>query len=167
MVNYELKNFTFIVYFNGNIQIYNQPVMKEILIVSQKNACRSAMAEGWFKYYAKSAANITSAGIEPTPLDLRAAQSMMDAVIDITKHRPQSIEALSNKEFDIVLVMDNNAATMASNSLRYKSLYVFHFNSPKVNERDDSISKKSYDSLRDEIENWAFDFIHQNIKRLM
>lgn len=141
--------------------------MKAILIVSQNNACRSAMAEGWFKYYARGAANVTSAGIEPTQLDLNAAQSMMDAVIDITKHQPKNLNSLSDKEFEIVLVMDNNAATMASNTLRYKSLYVFHFDSPKIDESDDSVTKKSYDSLRDEIENWAFDFINQHIKRLM
>lgn len=141
--------------------------MKEILIVSRNNACRSAMAEGWFKYYAKGAANISSTGIEPTQLDLRAAQSMMDAVIDITKHQSKNLDALSDKEFDIVLVMDNNVAKEVSNNLRFKKLYVFHFDSPKVDENDDSLTRKSYDSLRDEIENWAFDFIHQNIKRLM
>ncbi|HDP74799.1 MAG TPA: hypothetical protein ENN49_02820 [Bacteroidales bacterium] len=141
--------------------------MKEILIVSQNNACRSAIAEGWFKYYARGAANVTSAGIEPTQLDLNAAQSMMDAVIDITKHQPQNLKSFTEKEFDIVLVLDNNVAKTASSCLRYKNLYVFHFDSPKVSENDDSLTRKVYDSLRDDIENWAFDFINQNLKRLI
>lgn len=141
--------------------------MKEILIVSQNNACRSAMAEGWFKYYARGAANVTSAGIEPTQLDLNAAQSMMDAVIDITKHQPKSLNSLTHKEFDIVLVLDNNVSKTASSNLQYKNLYVFHFDSPKATESDDSLTRKAYDNLRDDIENWAFDFIHQHIKRLM
>lgn len=141
--------------------------MKQILIVSQNNACRSAMAEGWFKYYARGAAIVTSAGTEPTQLDLNAAQSMMDAVIDITKHKPQNLNSLTNKEFDIVLVLDNSVAKIASDNLRYKNLFVFHFDRPKVSENDDSLTRKAYDSLRDDIENWAFDFIHQNIKRLM
>jgi arsenate reductase len=141
--------------------------MKEILIVSRNNACRSAMAEGWFKYYARGAANVTSAGIDPTQLDLNAAQSMMDAVIDITKHQPQNLNSLTSKEFDIVLVLDNNVAKTASSKLQYKNLYVFHFDSPKVSENSDSLTRKAYDNLRDDIENWAFDFIHQNIKRLI
>lgn len=141
--------------------------MKEILIVSQNNACRSAMAEGWFKYYARGCANVTSAGIDPTKLDLMAAQSMIDAVIDITTHQPKNYEDFIDHEFDYVIVMDNNVAKTVSSRLKYKELRVFHFDSPRVYSHDDNLTRKEYDTLRDEIENWAFDFIHENIKRLI
>ncbi|QKG80203.1 hypothetical protein FHG85_07990 [Tenuifilum thalassicum] len=139
--------------------------MKKILIVSEGNACRSAMAEGWFSYYSRGSATVKSAGINPKALDMRAAQSMMDAVIDITKHKPKSIDEFKNEEFDIVLVMDKKLTTDIRTTIKHKNLYTYHFNPPLVSD-DEKTTLKAYDALRDDIENWAFDFIHEHIKKL-
>lgn len=141
--------------------------MKKILIVSHHDACRSAMALGWFKYYGKNAATFTSAGTEPTQTDLRAAQSMMDAVIDITKHQPNSLFDLTDKTYDIVVVLDKDSAPAVKQLLKFTSLYVHHFNPPAADESDEPNNRKAYDALRDELEDFTFDFIHEHVKKLM
>lgn len=141
--------------------------MKKILIVSRHDACRSAMALGWFNYYGKDAATFTSAGTEPTQTDLRAAQSMMDAVIDITKHQPNSLFELTNKTYDIVIVLDNEAASAVKQQLKFTNLYVHHFDPPVPDDSDEQVTRKAYDALRDKLEDFTFDFIHEHVKKLM
>ncbi len=141
--------------------------MLKILVISDNNACRSAMAEGWLSYYGRSAAQVVSAGIKPTNLDLRAAQSMMDAVIDITHHKPKKLDNLLSERFDIVIILDNKLSYLKEKFSKSSRFFIYHFSPPVIDGNDDNATRLAYDSLRDEIENWAFDFVHENIKKLM
>ena len=74
--------------------------MKRILVLSQRNSCRSQMAEGWLKYYGKGVAEVYSAGVDPTELDLDAANAMSEAIIDISAQKSKGIAQIHDIEFN-------------------------------------------------------------------
>jgi protein-tyrosine-phosphatase len=124
------------------------------------------MAEGWLGYYGKGAAEVVSAGFNPDKLDMKAASSMMDAVIDITRYRSKGMSEVSDKEFDFVICLDKELESIIPEfkgnpsvvKLDYPNLYEQNF------EEDEG--KKVYNNLRDDLENMAFDFIHEFVKPL-
>lgn len=140
--------------------------MKRILVISKHNACRSQMAEGWLSYYGKGVAEVESAGFNPDKLDMKAASSMMDAVIDITRYKSKGINEFSDKEFDFVICLDKELESILPEfkgnpsivKLNYPNLYEQNF------EKEEG--KKVYNNLRDDLENMAFDFVHEFVKPL-
>jgi len=124
------------------------------------------MAEGWLSYYGKGAAEVVSAGFNPDKLDMKAASSMMDAVIDITRYKSKGINEFSDKEFDFVICLDNELESILPEfkgnpsivKLNYPNLYEQTF--------EEEEGKKVYNNLRDDLENMAFDFVHEFVKPL-
>lgn len=141
--------------------------MKRILVVSQRNSCRSLMAEGWLKYYGKGAAEITSAGIVPTELDLYAASAMSDAIIEISDYKSKGIAQVIDKEFDYVVILSNGIEHVLPTFKGTPRVYEYPFPDVSSAELEDEEKKRAYADLRDELENFCFDFIHQKIKPLM
>jgi len=140
--------------------------MKRILVISKHNACRSQMAEGWLSYYGKGVAEVVSAGFNPDKLDMKAANAMMDAVIDITKYKSKGLNEFVEQEFDFIICLDQELESILPEfkgkpsivKLNYPNLY--EMNLPEKEE------KQIYNSLRDDLENMAFDFIHEFVKPL-
>jgi arsenate reductase len=142
-------------------------LMKKILVVSQRNSCRSQIAEGWLSYYGKGAAEVTSAGIVPTELDLNAADAMSDAIIDISAYKSKGIAQVAEQEFDYVIVL--SAETQQILPIFKGNPRVYEYPFPDVVSQDlsEDEKKKAYAELRDELENFCFDFIHHKIKALI
>jgi len=92
-------------FFVSNCRGWSKKV-KRVLFVCVENACRSQMAEGFFKAMsrekavAKSAGNAPAANINPV-----AIQVMKEVGIDISKHKPKPITAEMVKEADKVILM--------------------------------------------------------------
>ena len=141
--------------------------MKKILVVSQRNSCRSQMAEGWLRYYGKGVAEVTSAGIVPTELDLYAANAMTDAVIDISGYKSKGIAQIIDQEFDYVIALSAETEHVLPVFKGTPRVYEYPFPDVSQLELNDDEKKKAYAELRDELENFCFDFIHQKIKPLI
>ena len=60
--------------------------MKNILVLCTGNSCRSQIAHGYLKLFAKGKATIYSAGIETHGLNPDAVAIMKEGGIDISKH---------------------------------------------------------------------------------
>lgn len=140
--------------------------MKKILVISPHNSCRSQMAEGWLRYYGSGVAEVTSAGPDPRPLDMKAAQSMMDVVIDITRHQPKSLDSVIDTEFDYVLYLDKTLEHTLPDFKGNPPVFCHNFRHPGNSNLPDTEERKQYDLLRDELENMAFDFVHKHLKPL-
>ena len=139
--------------------------MKKILIIGEENACRSQMAEGWMSYYTKNHAEVVSAGLTKQPVDLFAANSMSMAIIDISKQTSKSIDEVNNQEYDYVLYVFEPASPNAISFMGEPKIIVQPFEKPQ----EGSNSKETdanYARIRDEIENYCFDFAHQYIRKL-
>ena len=139
--------------------------MKNVLILCTGNSCRSQMAEGWIRYYAGETANVYSAGIEPHKLNMNAVRVMMDAVIDISGYKSKSINELPDIKFDYIITVCDNAKEkcpfFSGNALRlHKS-----FPDPAKFTGSEKEILKEFADLRDEIEDFCFDFVHMYLKR--
>ena len=139
--------------------------MKKILIIGEDNACRSQMAEGWMRYYTKNHAEVVSAGITKQPVDLHAANSMSNAIIDISRHVSKSIEEVNGEEYDFVLYVFEPASLDGIELKGTPKVIVQPFDKPQqgANAKE---TDANYDRVRDEIENYCFDFAHQYIRKL-
>jgi arsenate reductase (thioredoxin) len=139
--------------------------MKKILIIGEENACRSQMAEGWMRYYTKNHAEVVSAGLTQQPVDLFAANSMSMAVLDISKQTSKTLEAVNTDEFDFVLYVFEPASADGIAFKGAPKVIVTPFEKPQQGASTKE-TDASYARVRDEIENYCFDFVHQYIRKL-
>lgn len=140
--------------------------LKRILVVSLRNSCRSAMAEGWLKYYGRGAAEVISAGIEPAQLDLFAANAMVDAVIDISTHQPQAVDRVVDQPFDHIIVLCSEEECTLPEFKEGARIHYHPFGDVSLLELTEDEKKMAYAKLRDEIEDFCFDFTNEYIKPL-
>ncbi len=140
--------------------------MKRILVISKHNACRSQMAEGWLAYYGKGVAEVFSAGFTPTALDLKAANAMMDAVIDITRYKSKGLTEFMEQKFDYIICLDSEMESILPEFIGNPSVVKLDY--PNINAQNltEAQAKEAYNTLRDDLENMAFDFVHEFIKPL-
>lgn len=110
-----------------NIKVMFKAV-KDILVLCTGNSCRSQMAEGYLRHFAKHRANVFSAGIETHGVNPKAIQVMMEDGIDISSHTSNHVDEYMEIDFDLILTVCNNAESncpyFPSKALR------FHYNFP-------------------------------------
>ncbi|MEO6813839.1 MAG: arsenate reductase ArsC [Ginsengibacter sp.] len=82
---------------------------KKILVLCTGNSCRSQIAEGYLKYFAKEKAEVYSAGIEAHGVNRRAIETMQDDGIDISNQTSNNIDEYRNIDFDFVITVCDNA----------------------------------------------------------
>jgi arsenate reductase len=125
------------------------------------------MAEGWIRYYAGDEVNVYSAGIEAHGLNKYAVQVMMDALIDISGQTSKTIDELPDLKFDYIITLCDNAKEncpyFPGKAFRmHKS-----FSDPATFKGTGEEIIKSFSDLRDQIEDFCFDFVHSNIRPLI
>ena len=80
-----------------------------VLFLCTGNSCRSQMAEGWARFLKGDIIEPYSAGIEPKPVDPRAARVMAEAGVDISAQRSKHFDSLADIRFDYVVAVCSNA----------------------------------------------------------
>ena len=83
--------------------------MKNILVLCTGNSCRSQIAEGYLRHFAKEKARIYSAGIETHGLNQQAVETMKEDGIDISQHTSNHIDEYANIVFDLIITVCDNA----------------------------------------------------------
>jgi arsenate reductase (thioredoxin) len=83
--------------------------MKKILILCTGNSCRSQIAEGYLRFFAKNKAEIYSAGIETHGVNPKAIITMNEDGIDISKHTSNHVDEYQNIDFDFVITVCDHA----------------------------------------------------------
>jgi protein-tyrosine-phosphatase len=79
---------------------------KKILFVCIGNACRSQMAEGFFRQLAKGEVQVFSAGSHPAGFVAPQAVAVMkEKGIDISGHHSKSVKEIGEKSFDLLVTM--------------------------------------------------------------
>ena len=81
----------------------------KVLVLCTGNSCRSQIAEGYLRHFAKGKAEIYSAGIETHGVNPRAIEVMKEDGIDISHHTSNNIEEYRNIDFDYVITVCDNA----------------------------------------------------------
>ena len=83
--------------------------MKKILVLCTGNSCRSQIAEGYLRHFAKDKAQIYSAGIETHGVNPKAIATMKEGGIDISNHTSNNVDEYGNIDFDFVITVCDNA----------------------------------------------------------
>jgi arsenate reductase len=125
------------------------------------------MAEGWLSYYGKGVLEVCSAGIIPSKLDLYAANAMNEAIIDISNYKSKGIAQVVEKKFDYVIVLSADTLQILPIFKGNPRVYEYPFPDVSAMDLEEEEKVKAYAQLRDELENFCFDFVHQKIKALI
>ena len=83
--------------------------MTNVLVLCTGNSCRSQIAEGYLRYFAKGKARIYSAGIETHGVNPKAIQVMDEDGLDISSHTSDHVDEYLTIPFDYVVTVCDNA----------------------------------------------------------
>ena len=84
-----------------------------VLFICNMNSVRSAMAENMLKFLHKDKIFVDSAGVHPSVIDNFAVKVMSEINIDMSAHKPKSVNNLSQSSFDLVISLSPEAQHLA------------------------------------------------------
>ena len=137
--------------------------MKKVLVLCTGNSCRSQIAEGYLRFFAKDKAEIFSAGIETHGVNPRAIATMKDDGIDISHHTSNNVSEYKNIDFDGVITVCDNANEACP--IFPSSAKKFHHNFPdpaKAIGNEEEIMEK-FGEVRNMIKVYCENFVNENI----
>ncbi|GGG64338.1 arsenate reductase ArsC [Epilithonimonas arachidiradicis] len=136
---------------------------KKILVLCTGNSCRSQIAEGYLRHFAKENAEIYSAGLETHGVNPKAIATMKEDGINISNHTSNKIEEYRSIDFDFVITVCNNAKERCpffpSKAIK------FHHNFPdpaKATGTEEEIMTE-FRKVRKQIKNYCFNFVKENL----
>lgn len=140
--------------------------MKKVLILCTGNSCRSQIAEGYLRHFAKGAAEIYSAGIETHGVNPRAIKIMAEDHIDISGHTSNHVDEYKDIDFDYLITVCDNA----NEACPYFPGKVkrFHYNFPdpaKATGTEEEIMNE-FRRVRDMIKVYASEFVDTHLTPL-
>ena len=133
--------------------------MKKILVLCTGNSCRSQVAEGYLRHFARNKAEIYSAGIETHGVNPKAIAIMKEDGIDISHHTSNNIEEYRNIDFDFVITVCDNAKERCP--LFPGTAQKFHHNFPdpaKATGTEEEILKE-FRKVREMIKDYSRKFV--------
>jgi arsenate reductase len=83
--------------------------IEHVLIICTGNACRSQMAEGFFRYFGGDALIVYTAGLEAHGLNPTAVKVMAEAGVPIDQQTSQSLGDLPPVDFDTIITVCDHA----------------------------------------------------------
>lgn len=138
-----------------------------ILIFTEHNHAGAQMLAGWISYYTKKVANVYAAGVNKAELDLIGAKAMMEAVIDITKQPYYSLEELQDKSFEVIICIDDGGLKIAKSKYTKANIF-YHKVDPISNSIEEDQEKlRFYQKSTVELDDFAIEFVHVNISKVM
>lgn len=137
--------------------------MKKILVLCTGNSCRSQIAEGYLKHFAKDKAAVYSAGVETHGVNPRAIQTMKEDGIDISSHTSNNVNEYRDIDFDYVITVCDNAKERCP--FFPSQAEKFHYNFPdpaKATGTEEEIMQQ-FRTVREMIKKYSQDFVAQHL----
>lgn len=131
---------------------------KKLLVLCTGNSCRSQMAEGYLKLFAKEKAVIYSAGIEAHGVNPKAIAAMKEDDIDISNHTSNKANEYRHIDFDFVITVCDNANECCP--VFTAKAKKFHYNFPdpaKATGTEEEIMEQ-FRQVRQQIKAWCKNF---------
>ncbi|MBP9190690.1 MAG: arsenate reductase ArsC [Chitinophagales bacterium] len=139
-------------------------IPKNILVLCTGNSCRSQIAEGYLRFFAKDNAVIYSAGIETHGVNPKAIATMLEDGIDISNHTSNHVDEYAKIPFDFVITVCDNAKEKCP--YFPTSAIQFHHNFPdpaKAIGTEEEV-KAEFRKVREQIKEYCKEFIENNLK---
>ncbi len=133
--------------------------MKKVIVLCTGNSCRSQIAEGYLRHFARNKAQIVSAGVETHGVNARAIKVMAEDGVDISNHTSNNIDEYFGQPFDKVITVCDNAKERCP--VFPSSADKFHYNFPdpaKVTGTEDEILSE-FRRVRDMIRDYSEEFV--------
>lgn len=137
--------------------------MKRILVLCTGNSCRSQLAEGYLKHFAKDKAEVYSAGIETHGVNPRAIAIMKEDGIDISKQTSNNVSEYRDMDFDYVITVCDNANEQCP--VFPSTAKKFHHNFPdpaKATGSEEEIMEQ-FRNVRDQVKEYSKAFVKDNL----
>ena len=123
-----------------------------VLILCTGNSCRSQMAHGFLQSF-NSDLEVHSAGTKPADIvNPKAIEVMKEVGVDISNHRPKSVEIYLNDEWDYVITVcggANESCPMFTGNVKHR-LHI-GFDDPSDAIGADEFVMSEFRRVRDEI----------------
>jgi protein-tyrosine-phosphatase len=122
-----------------------------VLFICTQNAIRSPMAAALMHHLAGHRIYVASAGIRAGDPDPFVGMIMDEIGLDLTRHRPHSIEDLADSAFDLVITLSPEAEKYAHDMTRTMAIEVENWSTPDPSTTQGSRSQilESYRDVRD------------------
>ena len=125
----------------------------KVLILCTGNSCRSQMAHGFLQSFSRGL-EVHSAGTKPADrVNSKAIEVMKEVGIDISGHKPKSVERYLNDEWDYVITVCSGANESCPVFMGkvVKRLHI-GFDDPSEATGTDEFVMKEFRRVRDEIQ---------------
>ena len=131
----------------------------KILILCTGNSCRSQMAEGFLQSFDRKN-EVFSAGTEPAAMiNATAVKVMSEDGIDISDHKPKSVDLYLNEEWDYVITVCDNANEVCPYFAgKVKHRLHMGFEDPSHFKGTEEQILNEFRNIRDEIKNTFYEF---------
>jgi arsenate reductase len=133
--------------------------MKKILVLCTGNSCRSQIAEGYLRFFAKGKAEVYSAGVETHGVNPRAIAVMKEDGIDISHHTSNHIDEYRHLEFDFVITVCDHAREVCPYFPSNARMFHHNFPDPAKQTGTEDVIMQAFREVRDEIKDYCKIFI--------
>lgn len=137
--------------------------MKKVLILCTGNSCRSQIAEGYLRFFAKEKAEIYSAGVETHGVNPKAILIMKEDGIDISKHTSNNIDEYLNIDFDFVITVCDNAKERCPFFPTKAKKFHYNFPDPAKALGTEEEILKEFRIVRQLIKDYSENFVQENL----
>ena len=136
---------------------------KKILVLCTGNSCRSQIAEGYLRYFAKNKATVYSAGVETHGVNPKAIETMKEDGIDISMHSSNNIEEYNTIDFDYIITVCDNAKERCPYFPSNAKQFHHNFSDPAKATGTDEEIKRTFRQTRQEIKTYCQQFVLDNL----
>lgn len=137
--------------------------MKKILVLCTGNSCRSQIAEGYLRHFAKNSAKVYSAGIETHGVNPKAIEVMKADNIDISEHTSNHIDEYRSIEFDWVITVCDHAKEKCPYFPSNAELLHHNFPDPAKATGTDKEVMQSFVKVRDIVKDYCQNFVENKL----
>ena len=134
---------------------------KRVLILCTGNSARSQMAEGLLRHVAGERFDVESAGTKPSSVRPEAIAAMRELGIGISGHRSKHVNEFEGQEFDYVITVGDNAASLAQCSSARKKMLHHDFEDPAALHGPEEQRLALFRRVRDELRAYLSQFVNQ------
>jgi protein-tyrosine-phosphatase len=124
-----------------------------VLFVCTQNAIRSPMAAAMAHQIAGHQTYVASAGVQAGDPDPFAAVVMDEIGLDLTRHRPHSLDDLADSAFDLVITLSPEAQVRVAELAKTSAFAHVHWDTPDPSAVQGSreMILEAYRAVRDQL----------------
>lgn len=123
------------------------------------NSCRSQMAEGYLRYFAKEKADVYSAGVETHGVNPNSIAIMKEDGIDISHHTSNNVNEYIQIDFDFVITVCDNAKEKCPYFPSKAKKFHYNFPDPAKTIGTKEEIKNEFRKVREQIKQYCKEFV--------